>query len=99
MTENLARRGGIGDDTPTHPWLAHYPEGIAWDQPIAVTPLTELFEEAARRYADRPCLDFLGRRYRYAEVLGLVNRAAKGFAALGVKPGVRVCACRTRRPT
>lgn len=99
MTDNLARRGGIGDDTPAHPWLAHYPEGIAWDQPIAVTPLAELFEEAARRYADRPCLDFLGRRYRYAEVLGLVNRAAKGFAAMGVKPGVRVGLCLPNTPT
>ncbi len=99
MTENLARRDSLGDDTPAHPWLAHYPDGIAWDQPIAVTPLAELFEEAARRYADRPCLDFLGRRYRYAEVLGLVNRAAKGFAALGVKPGVRVGLCLPNTPT
>ncbi|QCO01522.1 long-chain-fatty-acid--CoA ligase [Azospirillum argentinense] len=99
MTEILARRGGIGDDTPAHPWLTHYPEGIAWDQPIAVTPLAELFEEAARRYADRPCLDFLGRRYRYAEVLGLVNRAAKGFAAMGVRPGVRVGLCLPNTPT
>ncbi|WP_353859409.1 long-chain fatty acid--CoA ligase [Azospirillum formosense] len=99
MTENLARRDSLGDDTPAHPWLAHYPDGIAWDQPIAVTPLAELFEEAARRYADRPCLDFLGRRYRYAEVLGLVNRAAKGFAAMGVKPGVRVGLCLPNTPT
>ncbi|MBK4722924.1 long-chain fatty acid--CoA ligase [Azospirillum sp. YIM DDC1] len=99
MTENLVRRGSIGDDTPAHSWLAHYPEGIAWDQPIAVTPLAELFEEAARRYADRPCLDFLGRRYCYAEVLGLVNRAAKGFAAMGVKPGVRVGLCLPNTPT
>ncbi|AWJ89728.1 dicarboxylate--CoA ligase PimA [Azospirillum baldaniorum] len=99
MTENLARRGGIGDDRPAHPWLVHYPEGIAWDQPIPVMPLAELFEEAARRYADRPCLDFLGRRYRYAEVLGLVNRAAKGFATMGVKPGVRVGLCLPNTPT
>lgn len=99
MTENLARRGSIGDNTPAHPWLVHYPEGIAWDQPIAMTPLAELFEEAARRYADRPCLDFLGRRYRYAEVLGLVNRAAKGFAAMGVRPGVRVGLCLPNTPT
>ena len=86
MTENLARRGSMGDG-PDHPWLTHYPKDIAWDQPIAAAPLAELFEEAARRFANRPCLDFLGRRYSYAEVLGLVNRAAKGFAALGVKPG------------
>ncbi len=98
MTENLARRGSMGDG-PDHPWLTHYPKDIAWDQPIAAAPLAELFEEAARRFANRPCLDFLGRRYSYAEVLGLVNRAAKGFAALGVKPGVRVGLCLPNTPT
>ncbi|WP_319801887.1 long-chain-fatty-acid--CoA ligase [Azospirillum canadense] len=58
-----------------------------------------MFEEAAARFAERPCLDFLGRRYTYAEVMGLVNRAAKGFAALGVKPGVRVGLCLPNTPT
>ena len=29
-----------------------------------MSPLADLFEEAACRYANRPCLDFLGRRCR-----------------------------------
>ncbi len=47
---------------PDHsrPWLAHYPEGIDWDQSFVPVPLHQLFEEAAGRYANRPCLDFLG---------------------------------------
>ncbi|WP_448203004.1 long-chain-fatty-acid--CoA ligase [Azospirillum sp. sgz302134] len=94
MAENLARKSVSGQ-----PWLNHYPAGIAWDQPIPVAPLWELFDEAARRFAERPCLDFLGRRYSYAEVAGLVDRAAKGFAALGVKPGVRVGLCLPNTPT
>ncbi len=81
------------------PWLAHYPKGIAWDQDFAPMPLHMLFEEAAGRYADRPCLDFLGRRYTYAEVLDLVNRAARGFQDLGVGPGVRVGLCLPNCPT
>ena len=98
MTENLARKDGVADGAE-RPWLAHYPSGIAWDQPIPAIPLTDLFEQAAARFARRPCLDFLGRRYSYAEVMGLVNRAAKGFAALGVKPGVRVGLCLPNTPT
>ncbi|MBP2290959.1 long-chain-fatty-acid--CoA ligase [Azospirillum rugosum] len=98
MTENLARRDGTGEGAD-QPWLAQYPAGIAWDQDIPVSPLSDLFEEAAARFAQRPCLDFLGRRYSYAEVMGLVNRAAKGFAALGVKPGVRVGLCLPNTPT
>ena len=98
MTENLARsasKGGAGG----RPWLNNYPPRIAWDQPIPVAPLSELFDEAAVRFAARPCLDFLGRRYTYAEVGALVNRAAKGFAALGVKPGVKVGLCLPNTPT
>ena len=98
MTENLARNNRVSD-AAGWPWLAHFPAGIAWDQDIPVSPLCDLFEVAAARFAERPCLDFLGRRYTYAEVMGLLNRAAKGFAALGVKPGVRVGLCLPNSPT
>ncbi|AWK87991.1 dicarboxylate--CoA ligase PimA [Azospirillum thermophilum] len=86
-------------DGKRFPWLDHYPADIAWDQPFAPMPLWELFEQAGKRFADRPCLDFLGRRYRYGEVLALVNRAAKGFQALGVGPGVKVGLCLPNSPT
>lgn len=58
--------------------------------PIAAKPLPDLLDEAAARFADRPCLDFLGRRYRYREVASLVDRAAAGLQAIGVSPGARV---------
>ncbi|PWC52370.1 AMP-dependent synthetase [Azospirillum sp. TSO22-1] len=80
------------------PWLAHYPDGIDWSMPIAPQTLGELFDAAAARFAGRPCLDFLGRRYTYAEVADLVNRAAKGFQALGVGPGAKVGLCLPNTP-
>lgn len=58
--------------------------------PIAARPLPDLLDEAAVKFADRPCLDFLGRRYRYREVASLVDRAAAGLQAIGVSPGARV---------
>ena len=72
------------------PWLKSYPPDIDWHARFAEEPLHRLLEEAARRFADRPCLDFLGKGYRYGEVAALARRAAKGFALQGVKKGTRV---------
>ncbi|HEX5794390.1 MAG TPA: AMP-binding protein, partial [Geminicoccaceae bacterium] len=72
------------------PWEAHYPDGLAWQLELAPRPLYALLDEAAAVYAERPCLDFLGRKSTYREIAQLVDRAAKGFQALGVGKGVRV---------
>ncbi|MGO8919390.1 MAG: long-chain-fatty-acid--CoA ligase [Stellaceae bacterium] len=74
----------------TWPWLKAYPPGIDWHARFADEPVYQLLEDSVRRYGDRPCLDFLGKAYSYADVGALVRRAAKGFAALGVKHGTRV---------
>ena len=71
-------------------WEASYPEGLDWRFEFEPKPLFSVLDEAAERYAARPCLDFLGRRSTYREVAQLVNRTAKAFQALGVGPGVRV---------
>ncbi len=73
-----------------YPWEAHYPESLSWDETFAERPLFALLDEAIERYPDHPCLDFLGRKSSYKEIGQMVDRAAKGFQALGVKKGVRV---------
>ena len=73
-----------------HPWEKSYPEGIAWDADIPIKPVTAILDEAVTAWPDKPCLEFLGKRYDYAEVGGLVAKAAKGFQGLGVGKGVRV---------
>ncbi len=72
------------------PWLKAYPPGIDWRARFPEQPLYQFLEDSVARFGDRPCLDFLGRAYSYAEIGRLVRRAAKGFAALGVRRGVRV---------
>jgi long-chain acyl-CoA synthetase len=102
MSDTLAHTGrltGVPSPSEQHSWLTHYPENIAWDQSFAPIPMHQLFEDAATRYADRPCLDFMGLRYSYAEVLALVNRAARGFQDMGVGPGIRVGLCLPNSPT
>src|ERR1700758_3464117 len=72
------------------PWLKAYPPGIDWHARFPEEPLYRFLAESVARFGDRPCLDFLGRAYGYAEVGRLVRRAAKGFAAIGVGKGTRV---------
>ncbi len=73
-----------------YPWEANYPDGLRWDRELEERPLFAILEEARTLYGDRPCLDFLGRKSSYKEIAQQVDRAAKGFQALGVKKGVRV---------
>jgi len=73
-----------------HPWEKSYPPGVATQFEIPEKPLPALIKEAAARFPDRPAIDFLGRVYSYRELDRLVDRAAAGFQALGVGPGVKV---------
>jgi long-chain acyl-CoA synthetase len=76
--------------TRPFPWEGHYPVGLAWELEIEPRPLFALFDDAVTTFANRPCLDFLGRKSSYHEIGQLVDRATKGFQALGVRKGVRV---------
>ena len=43
-------------------------------------------------------MDFLGRRWSYAELGALVDRAAAGFARMGARPGTRIGLCLPNSP-
>ncbi len=76
--------------TRPYPWESSYPQGLSWDPEIPTRPVSEILDEAVRTWPKRPCLEFLGKRYSYAEVGELVAKAAKGFQSLGVEKGDRV---------
>ncbi len=73
-----------------HPWLRHYPAGVVWDQRLTAAPLFSLLDNAVARHGRRPCTDFLGKVLTYAEIGGLVDRAAAGLQRLGVGKGSKV---------
>ncbi|HYZ35048.1 MAG TPA: long-chain fatty acid--CoA ligase [Crenalkalicoccus sp.] len=77
----------------TFPWRRAYPPGIAWDIDLPAETLVSMLEDAVRRHAARPAMDFLGRRWSYAELGAQVARAAEGFRQLGLRPGQRVGLC------
>ena len=76
----------MGEDV----WRTRYSHPTTWDQGFAPLTLPDMFLEAATRLGEAPFLDFLGRRYSYAQVAKAVRHAAAGFAALGIRPGDRV---------
>ena len=74
-----------------HVWEKSYPAGVSWGDPLpSAVPIESLLETAAERWPDRSALDFYDRKFSYRELLDLARRAAKGFQALGVGPGVHV---------
>ncbi len=70
--------------------LKGYPAGVRWDASIETMAIPRVLDDAAARWPERPALDFMGRRYSYAELKALAGRAAAGFQRLGVRPGVKV---------
>ena len=72
-------------------WEKSYPEGVSWSAPLpAPIPIEALLERAAERWPDQTAIDFYDRCFSYRDWLMLARRAAKGFRALGVGPGVSV---------
>ena len=73
-----------------HDWRRGYAHPIPWATDFAPSSLIELFDTAAATHADAPLIDFLGRRYSYAETLDGANRVAAGLAAMGYGRGDRI---------
>lgn len=66
--------------------------------PVTVRPVSAILDETVRRFADRPGMDFLGRRTTYGELGRQVDLAARGFQQLGVRKGVKVGLCLPNTP-
>jgi long-chain acyl-CoA synthetase len=75
---------------PRQIWRTAYRHPTDWDQSFDPLSAPAMFEASAARYPKAPLIDFLGRKYSYAETLSGVNRVACGLAALGVGRGDRV---------
>lgn len=74
-----------------NPWRGSaYRHPTAWATDYPPLSLVDMFENSARAYPERPLLDFLGRRYSYAEVMDGATRVATGLARMGYGPGDRI---------
>ncbi|MEZ5936563.1 MAG: AMP-binding protein, partial [Alphaproteobacteria bacterium] len=72
------------------PWLAHYPDGIDWHTRFEARPFQSLLDDAASRFADRPCIDFLDKETSFREIDLMAAKVARGLQDLGVRRGTKV---------
>ncbi len=87
------------DRSPSQqPWEKSYPQGVNWNADIPVTTLPALFDEAVEKYAARPCLNFMGKKFSYKEVGKMVNSFAKGLQDHGIGKGAKVGLCLPNSP-
>ena len=79
---------GVG--TLQRPWVRSYPHDLQWGAPLPHRSVTDLFDELARQWPERPFLDFLGRVQTYGEVAEEIRRIAIGMRLHGIRQGSRV---------
>ncbi len=75
---------------PEAAWRTAYRHPGTWDRAFDPATMPDLFEASAARTPDAPLIDFLGRRYSYAETRDGANRVACGLKALGYGRGDRI---------
>lgn len=86
----MAEAAAVAQQQQQHQWERSYPPGVDWHMPIPVSPLPVLVDEAAARWPDNACMDFLDKKYTYRETQALVDKVAKGLQAMGVGKGKHV---------
>ena len=74
----------------SYDWSHKYSHPTPWNQPFEPLSLPDMLAASALRTGDAPMLDFMGRRFSYAEVAGGVARVARGLQQLGIGKGSRV---------
>ena len=72
------------------PWREHYAHPCAWDQQFAPLTVPDMFAHSSRAHAEQPLVDFMGRRFSYAQLHAEAQAFAAGLQALGVVKGDRI---------
>ena len=67
----------------THPGEQHYPDGIAWHEPMPRMTLTAMLDASATQFADRIALEFRDRTYSFPEFKSKADIAAAAFLRAG----------------
>lgn len=75
---------------PDAPWFASYPSEVPQQPELSGLSVHQMLANAAGQWPQRTAVNFMGRDLSYGELDQLVSRAAAGFQALGVGPGVHV---------
>ena len=69
--------------TPPYDWSIDYRHPTKWDQLFEPLSLPAMLAASVARKGEAAMLDFMGRRFSYAEVADGVARAARGLQQRG----------------
>ncbi|NTZ43496.1 long-chain fatty acid--CoA ligase [Altererythrobacter sp. SALINAS58] len=90
MNVSRVSSASSGPAAPEHPSPADYGHPLPWDTEFEAIALPELLERTAARSPHAHCVDFLGRRYSYVQLLNEARHFASGLQAMGIAKGDRV---------
>ena len=79
------------------PWLDSFGD-LPFHLTYSEKSLSEEVLATAEREKDFPALSFMGRKISFTSLAENIDRAARGFYALGVRPGQRVLVCMPNTP-
>ena len=71
----------------SRPWTRSYPKGLPPDISIPNKPLTEIFDEAMKKWEDGVAIIFYGKQISYRELKDLIDKFANALYGLGIKKG------------
>lgn len=71
-------------------WREKYNHPITWDQDFPLLSLPDMFMASAARKPQAALIDFMGRKFTYAECGDGIRRVARGLQAMGVGRGDRI---------
>lgn len=71
-------------------WASHYNHPAPWDSHFVPMSLPDMLMASAEEKPLASMIDFMGRKYSYAEALDGARRVAKGLLAMGIERGDRV---------
>lgn len=77
-------------DPAAHPWEKTYPPRIDWRASLPTGPVHKILEDTARHYGASPGLDFMGRKFTWAEIDAESRKIAKGLQNAGIGKGTHV---------
>ena len=72
------------------PWREHYAHPNPWDMAFPPLSVPQMFEQSVRANGSRPLVDFMGRRFSYAQLHAEALAFATGLQHLGIAKGDRV---------
>ena len=79
-------------DNVAAPWLESY-GGVTPNLDYSENTMSEAVLETAAKEKDFPALTFMGKATSYTRLAAELDRVARAFYALGVRPGTRVLVC------